>query len=613
MDRFLAGEIDFDTLSSTLRAAASKSADARARVEDYLDEAHTRGDLSRQLKHALRAGLDTSRRARRLPGGMGGRSPLADLVGDAKAASELAPASLFPRDAKPPARSGAVPREASAASVPLSSAPEASKPAAAASPVPPPARARREEARAAPGPAATASIPAEPIEEEWAPSPRARVSPTGTSPPPHPGPAADLGPARPVGPTPAGMGAAPHPSPDAAFADDEPTIPLLNVNALVPVARLGDHAPAVPTQRRGMRSVPSPSEPARDVEARVQDAYLTNYLSRFTASRGGDGPTETTKREDEHVDRLLASWKSIRDRRSAREAVAGRVNGAEPRLPTAAIMPLRVGSVLKDRFVLEAELGGGGVGRVFKAVDRRKLEAGSREPYVAIKVLRERLARDPDAVRALEHEARKTQSLSHPNIVNIHDFDRDGARVFMAMELIEGRSLAQALAQWPADGQALDDAAPVLRGIGAGLAHAHANGFAHADVKPANVMLLTDGRVKLLDFGLVAALRGAGAPAEAAMDGLTPLYASPERLAGAGPSICDDMFAFGSVAYRILSGRHPFGRQPADEAERAGLLPRDIERLGPAANAALRAALAFDPSERTPTVGAFVSALLEDD
>src|SRR6185312_12459404 len=102
---------------------------------------------------------------------------------------------------------------------------------------------------------------------------------------------------------------------------------------------------------------------------------------------------------------------------------------------------LGAGSVVKDRFVLEEELGRGGMGIVFKARDLRKEEAQDRNPYVALKVLNEEFKRHPESLKALQRESRKAQHLAHPNVVTVYDFDRDGANVFMVMELLEGRSL----------------------------------------------------------------------------------------------------------------------------------------------------------------------------
>ena len=100
------------------------------------------------------------------------------------------------------------------------------------------------------------------------------------------------------------------------------------------------------------------------------------------------------------------------------------------------------GHIIRDRFVLEEELGAGGMGKVFKALDRLRQEAQDREPYVAIKILSKGVSSHPLAFMALQREAKKAQKLSHPNVVRVFDFDRDGPNIYIVMEYLSGRSLA---------------------------------------------------------------------------------------------------------------------------------------------------------------------------
>ena len=102
---------------------------------------------------------------------------------------------------------------------------------------------------------------------------------------------------------------------------------------------------------------------------------------------------------------------------------------------------IAVGDVIRGRFVLEKELGSGGMGTVFKALDRLRQEARDREPYVAVKVLSETFRRQPLSFIALQREAKKAQKLNHPNIVRVYDFDRDGSTIFLLMEYLSGKSL----------------------------------------------------------------------------------------------------------------------------------------------------------------------------
>ena len=147
--------------------------------------------------------------------------------------------------------------------------------------------------------------------------------------------------------------------------------------------------------------------------------------------------------------------------------------------------------VLKQRFVLEEKLGSGGMGTVFRAKDLRKVEARDRQPYLAIKILNNDFREHPEAFIALQREAAKSQTLSHPNIVSIFDFDKDGDVPFITMELLEGQELAQLIRSFPG-GLPGAVAWPVIRGICAGLSQAHAAGIVHADFKPGNVYVAPD-------------------------------------------------------------------------------------------------------------------------
>ena len=145
-----------------------------------------------------------------------------------------------------------------------------------------------------------------------------------------------------------------------------------------------------------------------------------------------------------------------------------------------------------------APLGAGGMGEVYRAHDA-KLDRD-----VAIKILPPALAGDPSALARFEREAKAVAALSHPNILAIHDFGRESAIVYAVMELLEGQTLRERLA---------DGALPVRKAldialqIAQGLAAAHEKGIVHRDLKPDNVFLTTAGRVKILDFGLAKAIR----------------------------------------------------------------------------------------------------------
>ena len=264
--------------------------------------------------------------------------------------------------------------------------------------------------------------------------------------------------------------------------------------------------------------------------------------------------------------------------------------------------------ILKQRFVLEEQLGSGGMGTVFRAKDLRKAEAHDRQPYVAVKVLNNDFRTHPEAFMALEREASKSQTMSHPNIVSIFDFDKDGDLPFITMELLEGKELAELIRTFP-NGLPDEIAWPVIRGVLAGLSHAHDAGVVHADFKPGNVFVTRQNQPKILDFGIARAVqvnqrRGEDTVFDPRkLAALTPAYASWEMLKGDNPEPRDDLYSLGVVLYLILTGHHPYGRRSAVEAEQAKLAPERIKRISRRQWRAIESCLAFNRVDRPASVG----------
>lgn len=280
----------------------------------------------------------------------------------------------------------------------------------------------------------------------------------------------------------------------------------------------------------------------------------------------------------------------------------------------------RRGDLLRGRFELIARLGQGGMGAVWKGKDRLKEEARDRNPYVAIKLLHSGFRDHPAAFVALQRESSKQQRLAHPNIATVHDFDRDDATgtVFMTMEVLDGQPLDAFLRRLPPGGLAPAEAMVLIEQLAAGLGHAHANGLVHADLKPGNCFLTSDGTIKLLDFGIARASKPLGGGALAGdttvfdpkeFGALTPSYASLEMLDGEDADPRDDIYALAVITYQLLSGRHPYGRTNAQRAFESGLRPEPIGRLSRRANTALASGLAFRRASRPATVEAFVEGL----
>ncbi len=232
--------------------------------------------------------------------------------------------------------------------------------------------------------------------------------------------------------------------------------------------------------------------------------------------------------------------------------------------------------MLKDRFVLESLVAGGdkgGMGVVFKALDRIKQEAQDRNPYVAIKLLNEDFKQHPDSMMALQREARRAQTLAHPNIITVYDFDRDGNTFFMAMELLTGTPLDQVIrANRDKGGLPVAEALKIITQLARGLSHAHANHIVHSDFKPGNAFLTKEGVVKVLDFGIARAVQqpdGEKTRFDAGTLGAMTLpYASCEQFERQDPDPSDDVYALAIVSYELLSGRHPFERQDPNNPTR---------------------------------------------
>jgi hypothetical protein len=271
--------------------------------------------------------------------------------------------------------------------------------------------------------------------------------------------------------------------------------------------------------------------------------------------------------------------------------------------------------ILKNRFVFEELLGTGGMGAVYKAKDLLKIEAQDREPYVAIKVLSDEFKSHPEAFMALQRESRKSQKIAHPNIVNVHDFDRDGDTVFMTMEYMQGKPLDKLISQYRSIGLPTDDVLKILSGICAALTYAHAQKIIHSDFKPGNIFVGLNGVAKVFDFGIARAVAKAENREESLDDktvfdagklgALTPAYASLEMLEGKTPDVRDDVYALGCIAYELFTGEHPYNRVHADEASRRKLKPKKIPGIAKYQWRAIEHAIAFERENRTESVEAF--------
>src|SRR5262245_7866512 len=239
-------------------------------------------------------------------------------------------------------------------------------------------------------------------------------------------------------------------------------------------------------------------------------------------------------------------------------------------------------------YEIVAPIGSGGMGEVYRARDSRL------ERDIAIKVLPERLARDPQALARFQREAKSVAALSHPNILAIHDFGCENDVTYAVTELLEGETLRSRLR-----GGSLGWRKTVENAIGVaeGLAAAHSNGIIHRDLKPENIFLTEDGRVKILDFGLARSTAGSDAEkAEAPTvteEGVilgTVGYMSPEQIRGTPADARSDIFSLGCVLYEMVAGRRAFSRETSAQTLAAILeaQPLELATTGKAVPASLK-------------------------
>jgi serine/threonine-protein kinase len=287
-------------------------------------------------------------------------------------------------------------------------------------------------------------------------------------------------------------------------------------------------------------------------------------------------------------------------------------------LPAGALAP---GVVVADRFEIQDVLGVGGTGIVYRAIDR------TLDEVLALKMLRPELVMDdPRAREELKQELRLTRRVSHRNIVRTYDFGTSRGIPFLSMEYVEGTSLQAVLAHRGAlpPTVVLALAKQLMRALEA----AHEQGVMHGDIKPANLLLATDGLLKVTDFG-VATLVRRPAPARTAADERvmpprlagavvgTPEYMAPELLLGGQPDVPSDLYAAGMVLHECLSGSTPFqGETPRRFLAQKFDTPPSMRARGPHSTrepeslAALIAELTeFEPDDR-PASAASVSVLL---
>ena len=290
----------------------------------------------------------------------------------------------------------------------------------------------------------------------------------------------------------------------------------------------------------------------------------------------------------------------------ADETPTAELSTNRPRLTNtsvAALAPTR-GRILRSRYVLQEIIGGGGTSIVFRAQDLLRGHA------VAVKLLPEHGRSDPSRLRRLQYEFLKLQSLSHPGIVRVFEFDRDGDVWFISMELVAGLTVKS----WLATPRSYPHALKLVASCCSALEYAHSVGVLHGDVKPTNVMVSPDGTARLIDFGSASTPGTESSAGSQPMLPATPCFASPQILAGGCPEQRDDIYSLACLTYSVLSGgRHPFGGRPSFERGRAKCSPTYVRAIPPELFEVIERSLSADRERRAASAGEFLRAVLDAD
>jgi eukaryotic-like serine/threonine-protein kinase len=265
-------------------------------------------------------------------------------------------------------------------------------------------------------------------------------------------------------------------------------------------------------------------------------------------------------------------------------------------------------SQLLGSYRLIDRLGAGGMGEVWRAEDTRLLRE------VAIKILSERIANDPEWKARFLREARTIAQMNHPNIATIYSIEQEAEKLFIVMELVEGESLGTVLAKGPLPPA---DAVRIIRHVAEALAEAHEKGIVHRDVKPDNIIVGKRG-TKVLDFGIAKQLVSTTDSPTLTQAGLivgTPFYMSPEQALGRPVDARSDLFSLGVVLYEALAGRRPYEGESVTETMMNIIMqePPDLSVVAPSLPPSLadvvNRALQKKPERRFGSAGEMIDAL----
>jgi eukaryotic-like serine/threonine-protein kinase len=265
-----------------------------------------------------------------------------------------------------------------------------------------------------------------------------------------------------------------------------------------------------------------------------------------------------------------------------------------------------VGETIAGRYDVEDLVGHGGMSSVYRARDRLL------ERHVALKILHDRYTVDEEFVERFKREARSVAQLSHPNIVTVIDRGEEDGRQYIVFEFVEGENLKELLVR--SGRLSVADALEVGAQVARALAFAHEQGLVHRDVKPQNVLLNGDGRVKVTDFGIARSIDVEGVTQAGTVLG-TSDYIAPEQASGRPVEAQTDIYSLGIVLYELLAGEPPFSGDNfvAVALKHVNEVPRSLlevrRDVPPRVANAIDRAIEKDPNRRFPSMDAFAAEL----
>ncbi|MDB4965273.1 MAG: serine/threonine protein kinase [Myxococcales bacterium] len=338
-------------------------------------------------------------------------------------------------------------------------------------------------------------------------------------------------------------------------------------------------------------------EERKQLEARVQnlesivcsvDLELNARMNRMLAAQSGIGLLPPHRADDKQ------------------QALSPTVATPHPHGSMLA-MALQPGQKIAGRYIIQRELGRGGMGAVYLAADEKLNER------VALKIINAGMA-DAGAADRFRREVSAARKVTHQNVIRIHDIIDDGPMVLLSMEYVAGTTLADYLGRVGA--LRIDEARNILGQICDGVAAAHAAGVVHRDLKPGNILIDGEKRAKVIDFGLAKATFMAGMTATGLIIG-TPEYMAPEQVRGLAQDARTDVYSLGALSYHLFVGRPPFaGETPiAIGFAHVTETPRSPRALRPelpeSVEAAIMRALEKDAGKRFADAAEFKAALLK--